>query len=389
MSLEKRKLLSYCTNVIPYSNSSYLQNVIEVSKSLNCLSVDNFEMGLGLWLPHQAVDEITKEQQEPALFEELKALNLFTLNGFPYADFHQSRVKENVYLPDLNSIDRIDYLKKLAKFACKSSKQKKISISTLPVGYAALSTISEQTYKTLELLGEYLDQLFLENGVQIQIGLELEPDGLIQRTAEAKVFFERLYNRAPNLARYIGVCVDACHLAVNFERPQEIAKNLKGILIAKLQVSSAIKSNALESFKNFIEPKYLHQTRFKTSSEEAIVKEFKDLDEAFETYRFVENWPVGEWRSHFHVPVYWQGGDQIQSTQKELREVLAIFFGRHTQLECEHFEIETYTYDVLPKEMQIGLLGQMQKEIAHVDQLINEITNETTNEPVEFRALEC
>jgi hypothetical protein len=56
-----------------------------------------------------------------------------------------------------------------------------------------------------------------------------------------------------------------------------------------------------------------------------------------------------EWRTHFHVPVFVQSYGLLESTQKDIREVLKIWSG--TPL-TRHLEVETYTWEVLPKELQ-------------------------------------
>ena len=38
---------------------------------------------------------------------------VFTVNGFPYGDFHGTRVKEDVYTPDWTTPERVEYTKRL------------------------------------------------------------------------------------------------------------------------------------------------------------------------------------------------------------------------------------------------------------------------------------
>ena len=52
------------------------------------------------------------ERQELAKFKNWLGKNdayVFTINGFPYGNFHGSRVKEQVYRPDWTTQQRLDY----------------------------------------------------------------------------------------------------------------------------------------------------------------------------------------------------------------------------------------------------------------------------------------
>ena len=73
--------------------------------------------------------------------------------------------------------------------------------------------------------------------------------------------------------------------------------------------------------------------------ENGVINQFPDLGDAFK-----EN-PKGEWRVHFHVPLYFNGNDEgIGSTSNLLDEE----FMKRAFEACVHLETETYTYGVLP-----------------------------------------
>ena len=102
--------LSYCTNVHPG------QTVEEVIDGLTAYSAEvqrelDFPVAAGLWLSAAVVRELT---ESPDQLERLAQvlwqhdLCCYTLNTFPYGDFHSERVKEQVYLPDWTSSERIN-----------------------------------------------------------------------------------------------------------------------------------------------------------------------------------------------------------------------------------------------------------------------------------------
>ena len=54
-----------------------------------------------------------------------------------------------------------------------------------------------------------------------------------------------------------------------------------------------------------------------------------------------------EWRCHFHVPLHWTGSNGLSTTDEDWKTALQ--YALEHQL-CTHFEIETYTWGVLPNE---------------------------------------
>jgi uncharacterized protein YhbP (UPF0306 family) len=63
---------------------------------------------------------------------------------------------------------------------------------------------------------------------------------------------------------------------------------------------------------------------------------------------------LGEWRVHFHVPLYLERFGLVETTQQTVLECLAAvrrFPG------VSHFEAETYAWSVLPDELQVDELA--------------------------------
>ena len=54
---------------------------------------------------------------------------------------------------------------------------------------------------------------------------------------------------------------------------------------------------------------------------------------------------VETWRIHFHAPLHAAALDPLRTSSTVLREGLAALL---TSSDCDHFEVETYTWDVLP-----------------------------------------
>ena len=159
-----------------------------------------------------------------------------------------------------------------------------------------------------------------DTGVKIQLAFEPEPDCYLETTDEAIEFFKLLNNHLDfEQMKYLGVCLDTCHSALQFENPLENLKKYKNanIPVSKIQISAAprlniIKKTEVEVLEPFSEPVYLHQTR--VLAENKILKVYPDLPEALDAG------VLGEWRCHFHIPLHFQGQGILNSTNIDLNE---------------------------------------------------------------------
>jgi hypothetical protein len=172
------------------------------------------------------------------------------------------------------------------------------------------------------------------------IALEPEPCCVIETLAQAVAFFvDHALDR-----RHLGICLDACHAAVEFEQLDAAlaAIRLASISIAKVQLSCGLRvapvdAAARAELERFAEGVYLHQVVARRDGE---LVRFVDLPDALTEARDAD-----EWRVHFHVPIFRAEG----STQFELADLLA----EHARSPISaHLEVETYTWDVLPAELR-------------------------------------
>jgi sugar phosphate isomerase/epimerase len=342
--------------------------------------------GLGLRLANQAAHDLLVA---PALqsFRDLLAqhnLYAFTINGFPYGEFHDAVVKERVYQPDWRTPARGDYTLRLARIlAALLPESITGSISTVPGSYKAwLRTAGDVAAMTDNLADTAagLDAIRRETGREIHLGLEPEPDCFLETTSECVAFFKqhllisgrdrlaRTLGVGPETAesilrRHIGICFDTCHLALQYEDLVTSMDALAhaGIRISKIQLSAAIRASwgpgVAEQLRPFCDPVYLHQV--KAPGPTGPISR-GDLVDALAL-------PTGaheEWRIHCHVPLYWTGSGALQTTADQLTPA---FFRRAFALGIEHFEIETYTFDVLPPALRArGVDGSIMDEFRWV-----------------------
>jgi hypothetical protein len=105
---------------------------------------------------------------------------------------------------------------------------------------------------------------------------------------------------------------------------------------------------------SFVEPRYLHQTCVRSGMD---VHFYDDLPLALAAA------PQGEWRTHFHVPIFAQHLGALRTTQQQLAQCLGVIAG-WPQQEWPQLEVETYAWDVLPT--QAG--GSLSADADHVTQ---------------------
>lgn len=399
MKLSNDSHLTYCSNI--HAGESWpeilkaLQTHLPVVKQK--VSPDT-PFGVGLRLSNKASLEL--QQAGTARFSHWMKENgfyVFTMNGFPYGGFHRQQVKDQVHQPDWTTVERLDYTIRLFDLLAEMlPEQMEGGISTSPLSYKhwwSNSQIDEVFRKsTIHLIEvvKHLHKYYQQRGILLHLDLEPEPDGLIENSIETVAYFKdwlqskgRKYlaeeigvseNEAENIIlRHITVCYDVCHFAVAYESHAEAVENFSkhGIQIGKIQISSALKTDFIQgqsrsqlevAFRSLDEPTYLHQVIARDHN--GNLRQYADLPIALEHINDPE---VLEWRTHFHVPVFVQSFGLMQSTQVDIRQVLDIWSKSSIS---RHLEVETYTWEVLPPELQTEMNSSIARELNWViDQL--------------------
>jgi len=388
--------LSYCTNVHPG------RTVDEVVDGLTSYTAEvrrqlDVPMAAGLWLSRTVATELlTDEAKLERLAQALWQHDLccYTLNAFPYGDFHTERVKENVYLPDWASADRLNYTRDCAKILAQLMPEgSEGSISTVPLGGRMNPTgpdFHAVCFRNLISTARFLSDLKKETGRTIRLAVEPEPMCEISSIPnDAVPQFRALFEMADALncrdtvQEHIGLCLDVCHQAVEFELiPQSIDQLVDiGVRLNKIHITNAVElqspaSNAAgrAALADFVEGRYLHQTYARMA--DGTVQQRVDL-----TLEDLQRNPPDDflqadrWRVHFHVPVYADELGPLQPTRPELKAALQ----RVQMLKyAPHLEVETYTWPVMPdSENDAGttdLASQITRELRSAYDLLSEIS---------------
>ena len=356
--------LTYCLNIHP--GETWAENLAAI-RTKTLVVRDRVgagkPFGLGLRLSQRAATELGRRETLDAFKRFLgeNGLYVFTVNGFPFGAFHGETVKERVYSPDWRTPERLAYTVQIADILAELLPEGvEGSISTAPGSYKEWikgeSDVSAMVEKLASCAGE-LDRIRQRTGKTIRLALEPEPDCFIERTQEAVDFLggaliEEGTRRVSEkiLREHIGVCLDTCHQAVQFEEVTESLKTLEraGVRIAKVQLSSALRTTlgaqARRELAAFCDPVYLHQAR--TRTKDGAVRAWHDLPELLASPTETD---AEEARVHFHVPLYFEERGELKATATMLG---AEFFAMLKRGITQHVEIETYTFDVLPEALR-------------------------------------
>lgn len=376
MKLKNDCHLAYCTNIHRGSSwSETLESLDRYTMRVKEQVCPKDPYAIGLRLSASAAAELSDPHKLKAFQKWLdeRQCYVFTINGFPYGDFHGTRVKEDVYRPDWTTRERVDYTKRLFDLICQIAPEgMEASVSTVPGSFKRFIDSEEQLdamRRNLSECADYIDVLSQKTGRDLHLGLEPEPLCLFETSEETVTFIDQLLDAGlaerELLLRRIGVNYDACHLAVEYESASESLERFvdRGMRISKIHLSSALKvadfsSATLSRLRSFCDEVYLHQVVAR--SVDGALERYEDLDVALEARESGAD-RAEEWRIHFHIPLHKSPGVPLESTSDHIQGVFD-FLQVHSGV-CRHFEMETYTWEVLPDDLGEGDV---------VDQLVRE-----------------
>jgi hypothetical protein len=370
MRLTHNLHLGYCTNI--HRGEDWAETFAGLHRytlAVRQQVCPNRPYGIGMRLS----DKAARELSDPANLKTFRAwldtnqCYVFTINGFPYGTFHGARVKEQVYVPDWSTPERLAYTNRLFDLLVELLPEGvEGSVSTLPCCFKELAGGADHAAAMRHNLWqaiEHLSQLTRRTGKRLHLGLEPEPLCYLETIAEVIQFFDQMRADRPGderLWEFLGVNYDTCHLAVEFEEPSTALSALRqnDIRISKIHLSSALKvrptPETRQALAQFADAVYLHQVVARKDSGQLV--RYKDLDLALAA---APDDP--EWRIHFHVPLHSPPTALFANTADHLLGVL--HFLHQTPSLCHHLEMETYTWEVMPPEL---------KNRSVVDQLVAE-----------------
>jgi sugar phosphate isomerase/epimerase len=364
--------LAYCTNVHPAEDLDGVLHQLHRFAAPVRRALGVPRLGLGLWLAHRAAATLAAEPRAVVRLRaalERHGLEVVTLNGFPYRGFHAARVKHAVYRPDWSRPERLAYTLDLARVLAglMPDDAARGSVSTLPFAWRApwSRRQHEAALANLDRLTDGLAKIAADLGRPVRVGMEPEPGCVVETTEQAVALLSGVDTR------WLGLCLDACHLAVAAEDPAAAVARLAaaGLPVVKLQASAALHAerpgepDTRAALASFAEERFLHQTRERLGDR---TEGRDDLPDALAGPRPLP--ARGPWRVHFHLPLHAEPHPPLRATGAELLSCLDTLFGDRTV--TDHVEVETYTWGVLPAEARpvddAGLAAGIAKELTWV-----------------------
>lgn len=369
--------LGYCSNIHPGEDWATHERNIQDHFPRVLAQLPGSSIGLGLRLAAPAVLDFSGSTFRTWLKQHQSYV--FTFNGFPYGQFHDSVVKDQVHAPDWSTPERLRYTKSLFLHLAEVMPDHiaHAGVSTSPLSYRHWwpdrhTGIAQTTPAILDMLA-FLVEIKKESGKSLHLDIEPEPDGLIETVEEFMQWYDETLRPMAyaagfsdaQLTEHIQLCFDICHVAVGFEPATERLDELRKrhIPIGKYQVSSALLvrwndqvEEKKEQLRAFVEPTYLHQVVGLRLN--GTLDRFLDLDQALAQ---ADPREYAEWRIHFHVPIFLPSFGLLESTQSVIEESMVYFNQYHP---TDQLEIETYTWGVLPTLLQEPIHVSIAREIA-------------------------
>lgn len=392
--------LTYCSNIHPGESLAEVEhNLRQYLPAVKDSLSPSEPFGVGLRLSAAAAGELGARATALADLRSWMRdsdLYVFTLNGFPYGPFHGTPVKAEVYKPDWRSDERLQYSNRLADVLAELLRSSSDigTISTVPGAYKMHlrhAADVDQIRKQLIRHAAHLYRIEASQERRIALALEPEPCCFLETIAETTDFFDRhIYSErsiaefsdltgntrglsADLLSRYLGVCLDTCHAAVEFEEPRKLLQALRQarVEIKKMQLSTGLRiprvtPEHIEALQGYRDPVYLHQVVQRRGEE---LQRFEDLHDAMAAHAIGDTGEAAsEWRIHFHVPIFLATTPPFESTQGFLEEMLRL---HRLSPFTEHLEVETYTWSVLPKALQSAdLVTSIVRELRWAQELL-------------------
>jgi hypothetical protein len=391
--------LAYCLNLHGADDfAGVLRGMRSITLPLRDRLAEGGRFGVGMYFPaaiaaHLDSAEGAADRSLLAEFLRDERLDPFTFNAFPYGGFHSAGLKKAVFTPTWFEEDRARYTLAVGRLAAElnAGSGGHVSISTHPGRFGPWEGDEfERSCARLEEVLRAFAAIEADGGPRLRLALEAEPRAVAGDMASLGALLSEIRQTLdPRLgsdlvSAHLGACLDTCHASVEFEDPSDAVTAVSVLPLGKVQVSSAISllnpgSNALarEELFGLDEPRYLHQTTGRRGTEFVRAMDLPEVQTACAD----ENSPwlqCDEWRTHFHVPIDLERleGNGLETTRSHALDTLRELLARPESWGSPelHVEIETYTWDILPKSAGGGanLVDGLEREYGPVLECLKE-----------------
>jgi sugar phosphate isomerase/epimerase len=321
-------------------------------------------LGVGLWFPHRLADRLANS---PTALSKLRRalhrnrLEVVTLSGTPHAKFTDKVVGTKLYCPDWTDPERLRYTLDLIDVLAEllPTDAPYGSISTVPLGWRVpwSKQRNRAAREAIDRVEQHLARTETRTGRTIRIAVETEPGCVLEMIGQAAAWLDRYSSPYGGTSR-IGLGLDTCHLAVQFEDPAESFELLwrAGVDVVKAQLSVAptlvdpSDASGRYLLGQLGRPKYLRQVREWGGPGVDDVAQSSELS------------GHAAWRMHAHLAAHAAPPDPLSATTGVLDECLTRLVGGGHPL-THHLESEVYVWPRVPRTQQT-LAKRIAKELA-------------------------
>ncbi|MFF0270406.1 metabolite traffic protein EboE [Kribbella sp. NPDC004536] len=353
--------LGYCSTAHPAADLDELVAGLDGCASAVRSGLDVSVLGVGLWFPHRLADRLANS---PASLSKLRRalhrnrLEVVTLNGIPHAG---GLTGTSLYCPDWTDPERLRYTLDLIDVLADllPGDAPYGSISTVPLAWRvpwskARNLAAREAFDRVE---QHLARTEARTGRRIRIAVETEPGCVLEMIGQAAAWLDR-YSSPYGGASLIGLGLDTCHLAVQFEDPAESFELLwrAGVDVVKAQLSVAPTlvdpgdASGRYVLGQLGVPRYLRQVREWGGP---------GVDDVAQSSQLSGH---AAWRMHAHLAAHAAPPDPLSATTGVLDDCLARLVGGGHPL-THHLESEVYVWPRVPKSQQ-ALAKRITKELS-------------------------
>ena len=353
--------LGYCATVHPAADLDELVGGLDGCAGLVRANLDVRALTVGLWFPHRLADRLANS---PASLSKLRRalhrnrLEVVSLNGIPHAE---KLTGANLYCPDWADPERLRYTLDLVDILAEllPSDAPYGSISTVPLGWRtpwskARNLAAREAFDRVE---QHLVRTESRTGRQIRIAVETVPGCVLEMVGQAAAWLDRYPSPYGGRSR-IGLGLDTCHLAVQFEDPAESFELLwrAGVDVVKAQLAVAPTlvdpSDASGQYvlRQLGVPKYLRQLREWGGP---------GVDDVAQAYQLSGH---SAWRMNVHLAAHIAPPAPLSVTAGVLDDCLTRLVGGGHPL-THHLESEVYVWPRAPRNQQ-ALAKRVAKELS-------------------------
>ena len=292
---EHRLRLAYCLNLHPAEDLEGVHRGLrEITFPLaERLGPERF--GVGPWIPAALVRDLTADDRE-RLVSTLadRSLEAFTWNAFPFGGFHTAGLKQGVFAPTWADEERLDFTLDVARLAAEVARPEPGRPRLGQHAHGAASVPARPRSARPTPTTSRAVPPSSPSSSPTPASASCSPSNPSRaRPRATRPSSPRSSPSTPErfdhdaCRRHLGVCLDACHAAVEFEEPERVLANVAGRRSARSSSRAPCASptpdaddEARERLLALDEPVYLHQVTGRSGGELLRATDLPEVGEA-------------------------------------------------------------------------------------------------------------